>query len=126
MRIVLLGHSGIEAAKVGRVLDYLTRGDTVVVTGALSGLAKLLLKRRPVSQRATLEVQLLEPNRYPGDEATIQLAAQLVSFHRPHAIVLVGEPQPLLQEQVMRLAEAEVRPVPVVTGEDFVRERSMA
>lgn len=131
MKVVLLG-GGIMARDVAIVLDVLVHQDTLVTTGATKGIVEAMLRKRGRSKALwpKLETQLLESERYDPDKARTQLAAQLVAGGAsapPHVIVLAGEPDPVLQEEVMRFAAARTpQAIPIVTAEDFKASRVSA
>jgi hypothetical protein len=128
MKIVILGSSNIAWGELRQVLATLGADDEVVVNGAAASAVEFLVKqhRRDHRQRPpTFTVQRAEVPRYEPDQARTQLAMQLIAYHAPAAVVLVGEPDPLLQEEVMRFAAAHLpRPVPVWTAGEFVHERT--
>jgi hypothetical protein len=128
MKVVILGGDGDRWDELRAVVTQLGPDDEVVATGACASRVEYLLKayRRDHRQRPPqLQVERLDVPRYDRAKAITLLAAALVTHHMPGAVVLVGEPEPELQEEVMRFAAAHLpRPVPVWTAGEFVRERS--
>lgn len=123
MKIVLLGDPQASWDELRPVLASLGEHDELVTTGALASRAEYLLKtyRRDHRQRPpTITVQRLETGKDKLD-ATRNLAMQLIAHHRPSQVVLIGEPDPVLQEETMHYADGAL--IPVISGEDFARER---
>ena len=127
MKVALVGPRDVRAGEVGRVLDQLSDQDELVVTGALRGLVDVLLKRRPRSRRPRVTVEFMEQGRYSPDEARNRLAMRLVhAAVPPHEVVIVGDLEGEFVDALIQQAEKVPRPIPVVSGEDFVRERTEA
>jgi len=120
---VLLGDPQATWEEIRTVLENLDEHDEIVTTGATASRVEYLIKRYRNDHRRrppTITVQRIVTG---GDkaEATRNLAMQLVGHHRPAQVVLVGEPDPTLQEETMHYAAGAL--IPVISGDEFARER---
>lgn len=126
MRVALLG-GGLMAGDVSKILAALGRQDSILVTGATEGIVgNWLRKYRKRNTWPAVEAYYLEADRYGEDRARQQLAMQLVmggAGAPPAAIVLAGDPDPVLQQYVMDMAERLPSPVPIRTADEFRASR---
>lgn len=131
VKVILVGPADVNAAEVGRVIDQFTDADELVTTGALRGLVDVLLKRKPRGRRPKVSIEFLEAGRYGEADAFERLSLRLVyGSPPPHAVVIVGELFGPFVDRLLADADAAARisgrPLPVWSGEDFVRERRSA
>jgi hypothetical protein len=130
VRAALLG-GGVMGADVSRVLTALGPQDTLLLTGATEGFVSgWLRKYRRRNLHPKLEVYRLEEDRYGAEGARKQLALQLAmggSGGVPNVIVLAGDPDPVVQEEVMRLAALQTpKPIEVKSAGEFAASRVSA
>lgn len=131
MKVVLVGPHDVSGAEVGRVIDQFTDADELVTTGALRHVVDRLVRRNPRARRPKITVEFIEAGRYYDTDAAERLAFRLVyASVPPHAIVVVGELEGAFGVALLAAAgiaaEHNQRPMPVWSGEDFVRERTTA
>lgn len=126
MKVVLLASENAAGEPIFALLDRMTRDDALVAVGNVAIRLGAMMRKRRAALRPKLDAMFMETHRNPV-EASRRMAMQLIAYHLPQVVVVHGDPDARLQEDVMAYAEAHLpEAIPVVSIEEFIRGRGRA
>lgn len=122
MKVVLLADENAAGGPMFAMLDRMTRDDALVAVGNVAVRLGGMLKKRRRDERPALAATFMETHRNHA-EAARRMAMQLTAYHQPQVILIHGDPDPVLQEQVEYYAANLPTAILVQSIEEFVKER---